>query len=89
MPSCPRHPVSKYFVENWIVHNMGFSKTAWQGAQTLLHCCLAKDLVPGGYYAECRLATVNSQALQDGVGEKLWTASERLVDQWSRNPEEQ
>ncbi|TGZ74241.1 hypothetical protein CRM22_001042 [Opisthorchis felineus] len=75
-------------IRHWIVHNMRFSKTAWQGAQTLLHCCLAKDLVPGGYYAECRLATVNSQALQDGVGEKFWIASERLVERWSQHPEE-
>ncbi|GAA41978.2 retinol dehydrogenase 12 [Clonorchis sinensis] len=76
-------------IRHWIVHHMRFSKTAWQGAQTLLHCCLAKDLVPGGYYAECRLATVNSQALQDGVGEKLWMASEQLVERWSQQPEEQ
>ncbi|KER20390.1 hypothetical protein T265_11060 [Opisthorchis viverrini] len=58
------------------------SKSPWQGAQDILYCCLAEDIQPGAYYHQCRVGQMNSQALRDGVGDRLWTASERMVKHW-------
>ncbi|KAF6775136.1 hypothetical protein AHF37_05603 [Paragonimus kellicotti] len=68
----------------WIVHTLlgWLSKSAWQGAQTVIHCCLADDLIPGAYYHECRVARTSSQASDPEVGEFLWQASEKLIDHW-------
>jgi len=42
------------FIENGLLY---FGKTALEGAQTTLHCCVADSsyLEPGGYYVDCRL----------------------------------
>ncbi|KAF8570407.1 hypothetical protein P879_05225 [Paragonimus westermani] len=68
----------------WIVHTLlgWLSKSAWQGAQTVIHCCLADDLIPGAYYHECRVARTSSQASDPDVGKFLWQASEKLIDHW-------
>ncbi|KAF8570408.1 hypothetical protein P879_05226 [Paragonimus westermani] len=85
-PGLVRTEIFKYHPWiRWIVHKplCWFTKSPWEGAQTTLYCCLAEDLVPGAYYADCDLAVVNHQALQEGVGEQLWTASEQLIQKWT------
>ncbi|KAF5404507.1 Short-chain dehydrogenase [Paragonimus heterotremus] len=85
-PGLVRTEIFKYHPWiRWIVHKplCWFTKSPWEGAQTTLYCCLVKELIPGAYYADCDLATVNRQALQEGVGEQLWIASEQLVQKWT------
>lgn len=57
---------------------MYFLKTAKQGAQTTLYTTLAdkSDLVPGEYYADCKIAKRTKMSKNLEEGEKLWKASE-------------
>ncbi|KAG5453531.1 Retinol dehydrogenase 12 [Clonorchis sinensis] len=68
----------------WLVHRLlsRLSKSPWQGAQDILYCCLAEDIQPGAYYHQCRVGQMNSQALREGMGDRLWTASERMIKHW-------
>ena len=61
-----------------------FGKTAMQGAQTTLHCCLtdAAFLKPGGFYVDCEEA--ETQGDQHGwytVSQqtKLWQISNKML----------
>ncbi|XP_066512393.1 retinol dehydrogenase 11-like [Hoplias malabaricus] len=51
------------------------------GAQTVIHCAVADDVVTdsGGYFSDCRPAKLQAFAKDAGVAKKLWEASERLV----------
>ncbi|THD25498.1 putative Short chain dehydrogenase [Fasciola hepatica] len=68
----------------WLVHKClsWLAKTPWQGSQTVVYCSLANNLVPGAYYAECRVTKTNPQALDGKVGQAVWDASEQLVKRW-------
>ena len=59
-------------------------KTAVEGAQTTLHCCLtdAAFLQPGGFYVDCELS--ETQGDQQGwytvdQQEKLWNISNKMI----------
>lgn len=51
------------------------------GAQTVIHCAVADEVVAhsGGYFSDCRPANLQAFAKDAGVAKKLWEASERLV----------
>lgn len=51
------------------------------GAQTVVHCAVSDDVAKhsGGYFVDCRLASLRPFAKDPGVAKKLWEASERLV----------
>jgi len=58
------------------------SKTAEQGAQTSLYCALEDHgkLKGGEYYYDCEVSKkLNPVVLEDGVGEKLWKATEQYL----------
>jgi len=62
-----------------------FLKTAKSGAQTSLYLCAASDfeLVPGGYYADCKHApTRPPMATLVDMSKELWEFSEKAVEQW-------
>ncbi|XP_008278110.1 retinol dehydrogenase 14 [Stegastes partitus] len=51
------------------------------GAQTVIYCAVSDEAVKysGGYFVDCRPATLRPFARDAGVAKKLWEASERLV----------
>ncbi|XP_029366656.1 retinol dehydrogenase 14 [Echeneis naucrates] len=51
------------------------------GAQTVIHCAVSDEAAKhsGGYFVDCRPATLRPFARDAGVAKKLWEASERLV----------
>lgn len=51
------------------------------GAQTVIYCAVSDDAAKhsGGYFVDCRPATLRPFARDAGVAKKLWEASERLV----------
>ncbi|CAL8345889.1 unnamed protein product [Lota lota] len=51
------------------------------GAQTVVHCAVSDTATKhsGGYFVDCRPATLRPFARDSGVARKLWEASERLV----------
>jgi retinol dehydrogenase 12 len=57
------------------------SKSPLQGAQTSLYCALEDQakLVPGAYYADCKVAKENKLALDDSLCQRLWNVSVELV----------
>ncbi|XP_041757544.1 retinol dehydrogenase 14 [Coregonus clupeaformis] len=52
------------------------------GAQTVVYCAVSDEAAKhsGGYFTDCRPATLRSFARDAGVAKKLWEASERLVN---------
>eukprot|EP00727_Mastigamoeba_balamuthi_P011041 m51a1_g656 hypothetical protein (273) ;mRNA; f:224944-226093 len=58
-------------------------KTAEQGAQTQLHCCLApiEVLRAGEYYAECQVSPSGSLSRDTDLSASLWRASEQQIAQ--------
>jgi WW domain-containing oxidoreductase len=58
-----------------------FSKTIPQGAATQVYLAAHPEVagVTGQYFADCRPQTPSRAAQDDALGERLWTASERLV----------
>jgi retinol dehydrogenase 12 len=52
-----------------------------KGAATLVYLASSPEAASasGGYFSNSRLATPSAQAQDDGLGEELWEASERLV----------
>ena len=58
-----------------------FGKTAEEGAQTTLHCCLTDSsyLEPGGYYVDCALAKLNDWYHNDRHQVKLRELSDKLL----------
>ena len=57
------------------------TKNAKQGAQTSIYCALEdhEKLQGGAYYSDCKAKDPNPLALEDGVGEKLWRATARMI----------
>jgi NAD(P)-dependent dehydrogenase (short-subunit alcohol dehydrogenase family) len=53
--------------------------TPEQGAQTALHCVVAPDLVPGGYYQRCRLAEPSPEAKDAMAASELWDRTLRWL----------
>ncbi|KAL7839890.1 hypothetical protein SRHO_G00265480 [Serrasalmus rhombeus] len=51
------------------------------GAQTVVHCAVADEVITnnGGYFCDCKPAKLQAFANDAGVAKKLWEASERLV----------
>ncbi|XP_075881943.1 retinol dehydrogenase 14 [Nelusetta ayraudi] len=51
------------------------------GAQTVIHCAVSDEALKhsGGYFVDCRPASLRPFARDTGVAKKLWEASERLV----------
>lgn len=51
------------------------------GAQTVVHCAVSDEVMAhnGGYFSNCRPASLKPYAKDSGVAKKLWEASERLV----------
>ncbi|XP_076126531.1 retinol dehydrogenase 14 [Alosa pseudoharengus] len=51
------------------------------GAQTVIYCAVSDRVTDnnGGYFTDCRPATLRPFAKDPGVAKKLWEASERLV----------
>lgn len=51
------------------------------GAQTVVYCAVSDEAAKhsGGYFVDCRPATLRPFARDSGVAKKLWEASERLV----------
>ncbi|XP_070689496.1 retinol dehydrogenase 14 [Pempheris klunzingeri] len=51
------------------------------GAQTVIYCAVSDEAAKhsGGYFTDCRPATLRPFARDAGVAKKLWEASERLV----------
>ncbi|XP_041855319.1 retinol dehydrogenase 14 isoform X2 [Melanotaenia boesemani] len=51
------------------------------GAQTVIYCAMSDEAAQhsGGYFVDCRPATLRPFARDAGVAKKLWEASERLV----------
>ncbi|XP_029017201.1 retinol dehydrogenase 14 isoform X1 [Betta splendens] len=51
------------------------------GAQTVIYCAVSDEAAKhsGGYFVDCRPATLRPFARDTGVAKKLWEASERLV----------
>lgn len=51
------------------------------GAQTVVYCAVSDEAAKhsGGYFVDCRPATLRPFARDAGVAKKLWEASERLV----------
>lgn len=52
------------------------------GAQTVVWCCVSDQAAShsGGYFSDCRPASLRPFARDQGVARKLWEASERLVN---------
>ncbi|KAG9339633.1 hypothetical protein JZ751_023524 [Albula glossodonta] len=82
-----------YVQSNWTCHYSTLFRLVMQvvmfmffvsceaGAQTVIHCAVADEVLPhsGGYFTDCRHATLRPFARDSGVAKKLWEASERLV----------
>ncbi|XP_076006729.1 retinol dehydrogenase 14 [Genypterus blacodes] len=51
------------------------------GAQSVIYCAVSDEAAKhnGGYFSDCRPATLRPYARDAGVARKLWEASERLV----------
>lgn len=51
------------------------------GAQTVVYCAVSDEATKnnGGYFVDCRPASLRSFARDAGVAKKLWEASERMV----------
>ena len=65
-------------------------KTCDEGAQTSVLCCTAPDVVPGGYYADCKLAAREARWATSKRGLKEgWDTTQQTLDElapWSVTP---
>ncbi|TNN45761.1 Retinol dehydrogenase 14 [Liparis tanakae] len=68
--------VTSYAVLMWM-----FFVPCEVGAQTVVYCAVSDEAAKhnGGYFVDCRAATLRPFARDAGVAKKLWEASERLV----------
>ena len=67
--------VSVYFIL-YILSDVAFNfQTPKQGAETIVHACLASDLegCGGTYLSNCREIAVSSEANDQAVQNKLWS----------------
>lgn len=60
-----------------------FFKTEEVGAQTTIHLAYMdyKDLVSGGYYADCKLKKVGKSANNKAYERKIWEVTHRLINE--------
>ena len=60
---------------------MFFARTPRQGAQTTIHCAVAREAegISGKYWTDCGVKTPSKQSLDDGACKKLWEYSEEKV----------
>ena len=58
-----------------------FLRTPEQGAQTIIHMATNPGLkgVTGKYFGECQIESLNPNAEDDHMSEKLWDISEKLT----------
>ena len=60
-----------------------FMRSAWSGAQNIIQAVVEDEnnLVNGGFYKECKLATEANAKMDDmsETGQKLWEISENLT----------
>lgn len=58
-----------------------FTKTAWQGTQTILHCATAREVegISGKYWDDCKVQRSSSRSLDDDACRQLWEYSSSLV----------
>ena len=56
-------------------------KSAWDGCQTVLYCCMAEELegVSGRYYGNCAEEPWPDNVQDDGLSKKLWEKAEVLT----------
>jgi NAD(P)-dependent dehydrogenase (short-subunit alcohol dehydrogenase family) len=68
--------ISKYII--WPIYSLSLE----EGAQTTIFCVVANDLVPGGYYDDCKLEEENTLAKNEANIEKLWRISDDYVKEY-------
>jgi uncharacterized protein (DUF2225 family) len=49
------------------------------GAQSTLHCCYTKDLVPNGYYADCKLVKTFESNYNEKFEEIIMNKTKELI----------
>jgi hypothetical protein len=55
-------------------------KSIPQGSATTLYATLSPNIVPGGYYEDCRLSQkVSLKAEDKDLAKRLWEASEKAI----------
>eukprot|EP00916_Digyalum_oweni_P006188 GHVL01010686.1.p1 GENE.GHVL01010686.1~~GHVL01010686.1.p1 ORF type:complete len:284 (+),score=38.04 GHVL01010686.1:326-1177(+) len=54
-------------------------KSAFEGCQTTLHCCLHDDIIPGGYYMDCKPSATIPAGMNKKKWDELWEYSENAV----------
>ena len=67
----------------WVVEFLLF-KTAAEGAETITQAVVEDPakLVPGGFYQDCKLSTMNGKFdSMSATGKQLWALSEKLTGQ--------
>jgi len=57
-------------------------KDVEQGTQTTLYCCVHPDIVPGGFYADCRECPTSSAAKDEKLAYELWDRSVKATSKW-------
>ncbi|CAF0762085.1 unnamed protein product [Didymodactylos carnosus] len=55
------------------------TKTPFQGAQTVLYCCLADNLKSGVFYADCHEAQPVSLGYNEKLARECWDISEKMI----------
>lgn len=65
----------------WVIMRL-FFVSCEMGAQTVVYCAVSDEAAKhsGGYFVDCKPATLRPFARDPGVAKKLWEASERLVN---------
>ena len=64
------------------INGFKLTKTPLQGAQTTIYCAVSEEMegVTGKYLADCKITkTLNPQAEDDQLAERLWEVSEMLT----------
>ena len=82
-PGVVRTELGRHIMQNWRVKLffvlfsplfLAVLKSPLEGAQTSLYCALEdhESLKAGEYYSDCKPGKLNPEALESGVGERLW-----------------
>lgn len=56
-------------------------KTVEQGAATNVFCSISKDVIPGGYYSDCKISSPNGIVHNKKIRDELWDATENVIKQ--------
>ncbi|KAL3307387.1 hypothetical protein Ciccas_014099, partial [Cichlidogyrus casuarinus] len=67
-------------INRTLVHHIvyPFTKSAFAGSQTTLHCLLDDDIVSGAYYSDCAL-TKESSSVTEHFCSTLWDETDKLL----------